>query len=80
MIGDATCPACGALLWFFQTPDKVRAFESGSRDHMVGFVAQQLGIDPSRVANNPNLLADVGADSLDTLELVMELEEELELL
>ena len=39
-------------------------------------VAEQLGIEQSRIANTSNLADDLGADSLDNVELVMAIEDE----
>lgn len=39
-------------------------------------VVQQLGVDKSKVTLNANFANDLGADSLDTVELVMAIEEE----
>ena len=42
-------------------------------------IAEQLGVPESDVANEKAFVADLGADSLDTVELVMALEEEFEI-
>lgn len=39
-------------------------------------VAQQLGVDRKQVTKSANFADDLGADSLDTVELVMAIEEE----
>ncbi len=39
-------------------------------------VTEQLGVDESEVTPEANFIDDLGADSLDTVELVMALEEE----
>ena len=39
-------------------------------------VADHLGIDEGKVTDEANFIDDLGADSLDTVELVMALEEE----
>ncbi|KAG1694842.1 Acyl carrier protein [Nymphon striatum] len=41
-----------------------------------GVVVEQLGVDESEVTNAASFVDDLGADSLDTVELVMALEEE----
>ena len=41
-------------------------------------VAEQLGVNESGVKNESSFVNDLGADSLDTVELVMALEEEFE--
>lgn len=42
-------------------------------------VADQLGVEPEKVKPEANFAEDLGADSLDTVELVMALEEEFNL-
>lgn len=40
-----------------------------------GIVADQLGVEPKEVTTDASILDDLGADSLDVVELVMTLEE-----
>jgi acyl carrier protein len=42
-------------------------------------VAEQLGVDEPQVTNEASFMDDLGADSLDTVELVMALEEEFDI-
>lgn len=42
-------------------------------------IAEQLGVDIEQVTDNANLMDDLGADSLDTVELVLALEEEFDI-
>ena len=39
-------------------------------------IAEQLGVKPEEVTPNASFVDDLGADSLDTVELIMALEEE----
>ena len=39
-------------------------------------VVEHLGVDPEKVVEKANFIDDLGADSLDTVELVMAFEEE----
>lgn len=41
-------------------------------------VAEQLGVAEEKIKNGDSFVDDLGADSLDTVELVMALEEEFE--
>ena len=41
-------------------------------------VAEQLGVNDADIKNDSSFVDDLGADSLDTVELVMALEEEFE--
>ena len=42
-------------------------------------IAEQLGVPEADVSNEKAFVADLGADSLDTVELVMALEEEFDI-
>ena len=42
-------------------------------------IVEQLGVDEGEVTNNASFVDDLGADSLDTVELVMEFEEEFDI-
>lgn len=42
-------------------------------------VAEQLGVDEDQVVSEASFMDDLGADSLDTVELVMALEEEFDI-
>ncbi|HAW60504.1 MAG TPA: acyl carrier protein [Actinobacteria bacterium] len=41
-----------------------------------GIIAEQLGVDEGEISPNTSFVDDLGADSLDIVELVMALEEE----
>jgi len=41
-------------------------------------IVEQLGVDPDEVTPEASFIDDLGADSLDTVELVMALEEEFD--
>lgn len=51
---------------------------SSIEDRVKKIVAEQLGVNESEVNNSASFVDDLGADSLDTVELVMALEEEFE--
>ena len=42
-------------------------------------IVEELGVDESEVTANARLIEDLGADSLDTVELVMRFEEEFDI-
>ena len=44
-----------------------------------GIVAKQLGLGEDEVSNESSFIDDLGADSLDTVELVMSFEEEFDI-
>ena len=51
---------------------------SSIEQQVKNIVAEQLGVKEDEVTNAASFVDDLGADSLDTVELVMALEEEFE--
>lgn len=49
---------------------------SNNEQRVKKIVAEQLGVNESEIKNESSFVNDLGADSLDTVELVMALEEE----
>ena len=62
----------------------VQSFPQGGRSmenieqRVKKIVAEQLGVNEAEIKNESSFVDDLGADSLDTVELVMALEEEFE--
>ena len=50
--------------------------EKSIKDRVQAIVVEQLGVKPEQITPEATFLEDLGADSLDTVELVMGLEEE----
>jgi acyl carrier protein len=48
-------------------------------ERVIDIVATQLGVSKDQITNETNFVNDLGADSLDQVELVMELEEEFDI-
>ncbi len=48
-------------------------------DRVIDIVADQLGVEREKINHDTSFVQDLGADSLDTVELVMELEEEFDI-
>jgi acyl carrier protein len=48
-------------------------------ERVVEIVADQLGVEKDKITRESHFVNDLGADSLDQVELVMELEEEFDL-
>jgi acyl carrier protein len=51
---------------------------SSIEEQVKSIVAEQLGVKDDEVTNDASFVDDLGADSLDTVDLVMALEEEFE--
>ena len=47
-------------------------------ERVTDIVSEQLGVDKDKITAETSFVNDLGADSLDTVELVMALEEEFE--
>jgi acyl carrier protein len=47
-------------------------------ERVTNIVSEQLGVDKDKISSETSFVNDLGADSLDTVELVMELEEEFD--
>ena len=52
---------------------------SDTSDRVKKIVVEHLGVDESKVNDAASFIDDLGADSLDTVELVMAFEEEFEI-
>ena len=50
--------------------------EKSVQDRVKEIIVEQLGVNPDQVAPEAKFIEDLGADSLDTVELVMAFEEE----
>jgi len=48
-------------------------------ERVTDIVSEQLGVDKDELSEDTSFVNDLGADSLDTVELVMELEEEFDI-
>jgi acyl carrier protein len=46
------------------------------KDKIVSIIVDKLGVEPGEVTNEASFTNDLGADSLDTVELIMEFEKE----
>ena len=48
-------------------------------DRVVEIISEQMGVDRSEITRETSFINDLNADSLDTVELVMEFEDEFDL-
>jgi len=53
--------------------------EEEIKEKVIKIVSEQMGVDKSEVTMETSFVNDLNADSLDTVELVMEFEDEFEL-
>ena len=52
---------------------------SDIEEKVINIVAEQLGVDKSEINKETSFVNDLNADSLDTVELVMEFEDEFDM-
>jgi len=52
--------------------------EQEIQEKVTAIVAEQMGVDKGEISRDTNFVNDLNADSLDTVELVMEFEDEFE--
>ena len=52
--------------------------EAEIKEKVIAIVAEQMGVDKAEITTETNFVNDLNADSLDTVELVMEFEDEFE--
>ena len=50
-----------------------------NQERLIEIIAKQLGVEEANVTPDASFMEDLGADSLDTVELVMALEEEFDI-
>ncbi len=53
--------------------------KSNIRDKVIDIVCEQMGASKDKITDETSFINDLGADSLDTVELVMEFEDEFDL-
>jgi acyl carrier protein len=56
--------------------EKPMSAEKSIEQRVKAIITEQLGVNPDQVTPDAKFIEDLGADSLDTVELVMALEEE----
>jgi len=49
------------------------------KDKVIDIISEQMGVDKAEVSRDTSFINDLNADSLDTVELVMEFEDEFDL-
>jgi acyl carrier protein len=75
MRGEMNTESCLAI---FYQQEKVERIMSDIAERVKKIVVEHLGVDAAKVTDNASFIDDLGADSLDTVELVMAFEEEFE--
>ena len=53
--------------------------ENNTLDKLIEIIEDKLGVDKTKITINARFIEDLGADSLDTVELIMQFEEEFDI-
>ena len=71
------CPAAAGLVLAQPIPNRTNFMAEKSIEEKVkDIIVEQLGVNPEQVTPQASFIEDLGADSLDIVELVMAFEEE----
>lgn len=76
MDDDGTREKCSGIKFVLYEEDRMSDRKQEIFEKVKGIVVQHLNIDEAKVTENASFIDDLGADSLDTVELVMAFEEE----
>jgi acyl carrier protein len=69
----------GLLFRVAQSGQVEQAMAEDIEQKVIEIVSEQMGVDKSEITRETHFINDLNADSLDTVELVMEFEDEFEL-
>lgn len=79
--GSVACTQCETGLWFLKLGIDdlfyVTADTADYRSHVMQVIGEKLNYPPDQIMDNQSLSTDIDYDSLEMIELAMELEEEL---
>jgi acyl carrier protein len=62
--------------WLSETQNRGEMMADSTEDKVKEIIINELGVEPEKVTAEASFVEDLGADSLDTVELVMAFEEE----
>ena len=81
LFGEMACPKCSKRLWYLVAADSARLFDFESSTDLqkraITFIAQRMEVDADELSADPSILNNLETDSLEALELLMDLEEEI---
>lgn len=63
------------MLYNRGTSKQVNPMSDNIKEQVKEIIVEQLGVDPEKLTDDAKFIEDLGADSLDTVELVMTFEE-----
>jgi acyl carrier protein len=72
------CPQCGHRVSVWPLPDGLQVFGERSAERVIAMAADKLVLSPDKITPTDGL-NELGADSLDVVEILMEIEHELDI-
>ena len=66
------------MRFFYLTKEKFIMASEDIKSRVIKIIAEQLGVPEDKIKEDAKFVEDLGADSLDTVELVMALEDEFD--
>jgi len=63
----------------FKTKQGDEMTDNNTLNKIVEIIIDKLGVDKTKVTNSAKFIEDLGADSLDTVELIMQFEEDFDI-
>ena len=75
------CPECGTKVVIpvnaqEETTETITSIKSEVGDKVIAIISDKLGVSKNQIRLNSTFVGDLNADSLDTVELIMEFEKE----
>jgi acyl carrier protein len=67
------------MSWSIEQSDWEEVIVASIEERVTSIVAEQMGVDKANIIPETSFVNDLGADSLDVVELVMELEDEFDI-
>jgi len=77
--GNLPCPACGRVLWFFRDAAGLQVFSKETADKVLDVIVSKLDVEREKLTPSLAFQEDLGADSLDVAEMIMQLEEDFDI-
>src|SRR5947209_7400529 len=79
--GEVPCPHCGKPLWFIPAQKRCLNYREVSPllEKIIPIISDKLGVNKEQIKSTSTFLGDLGADSLDVVELIMDLEEKFKI-
>ncbi len=78
-MAECGCKNGNNAVFYIKTLEGRKIKMATNEDRLKGIIVDQLGVESEKVTVNASFINDLGADSLDIVELVMAMEEEFDI-